>query len=74
MQTVPFDYAYDFPNGGTATQIYDTGKTAINKYKGGIWREALSALTFLPDGSYERTQGQFSTYSFEYWPSRGNDG
>ena len=74
MQTAPFDYAYDFPIGGTATQIYDTSKTVMNTYKGGIWQEALSALTFLPDASYERTQGQFSTYGFEYLPSRGNDG
>jgi len=28
----------------------------------------------LPDASYQGTQGQFSTYGFEYWPSRGNDG
>lgn len=74
MQIAPFDYAYDFPIGGTATQIFDTEKTVMNTYKGGIWQQALSGLTLLPDASYQDTQGQFSTYGFEYWPSRGGDG
>jgi hypothetical protein len=74
MQTAPFDYRYEFPTGGTATQIYDSSKTLMNTYKGGVWQEALSALTFLPAASYQGTQGQFSTYGFEYWPSRDNDG
>ncbi len=74
MQVAPFDYGYDFPLGGTATQIYDTGKTTMNTYKGGVWQQALSALTALPSGSYQGSQGQFSKYGFEYWPSRGSDG
>jgi len=74
MQVAPFDYAYDFPLGGTATQIYDSGKTTMNTYKGGVWQQALSALTLLPSASYQGTQGQFSTYGFEYLPSRGSDG
>lgn len=74
MQVAPFDYNYDFPIGGTATQIYDTGKTTMNTYKGGVFQQALSALTVLPAQSYQGTQGQFSTYGFEYWPSRGSDG
>lgn len=74
MQTAPFDYAYNFPTGGTATQVYDATKTHMNTYKGGIWQQALSALTFLPSASYQGTQGQFSIYGFEYWPSRDKDG
>jgi hypothetical protein len=50
------------------------GQDNMNTYKGGVWQQALSALTFLPSASYQGTQGQFSTYGFEYWPSRGSDG
>ena len=74
MQVAPFDDAYDFPLVSPATQIYDTGKTVMNTYKGGIWQQALSALTALSPASYQGTQGLFSTYGFEYWPSRGSDG
>lgn len=74
LQTAPFDYGYRFIDQQPATTIYNGTKTLFNTYKGGVFQEALSALTFLDSDSYVGSTGKYSTYGFEYWPSRGDDG
>lgn len=74
LQIAPFDYGYDYNNDTSVTFVYDHNKTKLNTYKGGVYQEALSALTYLDSDSYVGTKGKFSTYGFEYWPSRGDDG
>lgn len=46
----------------------------FNTYKGSELQEALSALTYIDPDSYVGTSGKYSTYGFEYNPSRGDDG
>jgi beta-glucan synthesis-associated protein KRE6 len=74
FQLAPFDYGYNFNNETPATTIYDTTNTVPNVYKGGVWQQALSSLTFLDATDYTKTQGGFGIYGFEYNPSRGDDG
>lgn len=74
LQTAPFDYGYNYNNVTPATTIYDTTRTIPNTYKGGTLQEALSSLTFTNSDNYVGSTGGYSTYGFEYWPSRGSDG
>lgn len=72
LQIAPFDYRYEIPE--DTTTIVDPELTKFNTYHGSIYQQALSALTYIPKSSYQGTEGQFSTYGFEYWPSRDDDG
>lgn len=74
LQTAPFDYGYNYNNVTPATTIYNTTNTMFNTYKGGVLQEALSALTYLNPDNYVGSSGGYSTYGFEYNPSRGSDG
>jgi beta-glucanase (GH16 family) len=74
FQIAPFDDGYNFFSRPPATTIYNTTNTVPNTYKGGIWQQALSSLTYLRSKDYVGTQGQFGVYAFEYNPSRGSDG
>ncbi|PVG00271.1 putative KRE6-glucan synthase subunit [Serendipita vermifera] len=74
LQIAPFDYGYDFPTTPPATTVYDQTKTVFNPYKGGVFQQALSALTYIDSNAYVGTNQKFDTYGFEYWPSRGDDG
>lgn len=74
LQVAPFDYRYLFPDEPPAVTIHDATKTKLNTYKGDVFQQALSGLTYLDSDSYVETMGKFSTYGFEYNPSRGDDG
>lgn len=74
LQVAPFDYGYQFPTTSPAVTIYDASRTVFNTYKGGVYQEALSALTYLDSTTYQGSSGLFNTYGFEYNPSRGDDG
>lgn len=68
LQIAPFDIwyqpDYDF------LEIYDTQITGMNIYRGGVYQEALSAVTWLNNDWYEKgtTDGSigFQKYGFEY--------
>ncbi|TIA71747.1 hypothetical protein E3P91_02375 [Wallemia ichthyophaga] len=65
-QFAPFDFAYDWRNGSGYTDIYDRSVTEINSYKGGVYQEAVSGVTFLGNDAYELTEQEFMTFGFEY--------
>ncbi|KAG8826823.1 hypothetical protein FRC19_007391 [Serendipita sp. 401] len=74
LQIAPFDYGYVYNDESPATTIHDGTKTRLNTYRGGVWQEALSALTYVDSNCYTGGGGQFCKFGFEYFPSRDNNG
>jgi hypothetical protein len=66
----PFDFNYTFMT--NYTNIYNTTATELNTYKGGVYQEAVSALTTTDQTAYELSGGGFSIYGFEYKPGTGD--
>lgn len=65
-QFAPFDYGYDWKNGSHYTTIYDRTLTEMNSYKGGVYQEAVSGVSFLGNEAYELTEQKFMKFGFEY--------
>jgi hypothetical protein len=66
----PFNYNYTYQT--NSTQIYNTGITELNPYKGGVFQQAVSALSKTNQQAYELSGGLFSVYGFEYKPGTDN--
>lgn len=66
LQTAPFDYEYQWTNTSTNYEIYDTTTTTFNTYLGGLYQQAVSALTVTQNSNYQETGGNFGVYGFEY--------
>jgi beta-glucanase (GH16 family) len=62
----PFNYNYTYQT--NSTQIYNSDLTALNSYKGGVFQQAVSALTQTNQQAYELSGGGFSVYGYEYKP------
>lgn len=69
-QFAPFNYNYTYQI--NSTQIYNTGITQLNPYKGGVFQQAVSAVTQTDQQAYELGRGTFSVYGFEYKPGTGD--
>lgn len=69
MQVAPYNYQYEFDNSTPATTLHGTG-TTLNTYTGGVYQQAISAVTPIDSGNYGGNG--FATYGFEYW-SNPND-
>lgn len=65
FQTAPYNYQYNFPNSSDVTPIYDDTITNFNSYKGGVFQQAISAVTQIDSNNYN-DQG-YATYGFEWW-------
>ena len=66
----PFNYNYTYPT--NYTQINNARITELNSYKGGVFQQAVSALTQTDQQAYELSGGGFSVYGFEYKPGTDN--
>ena len=74
LQMAPFDIDYYYGNGTGQVKIYDD-LTELNDYKGGSIQEAISALSQVPDDSYELSpQPRYTTFGVEYEPDWEGDG
>jgi hypothetical protein len=62
----PFDFNYTIATAGI--EIPDETITEINTYKGGVFQQAVSAITTTDQTAYELNGGGFSVYGFEYLP------
>jgi beta-glucanase (GH16 family) len=72
LQLAPFDAGYwPFNTSSDYTQ-YDSSITRWNSYRGGNLQQAVSSLTWVPDGVYQNTSQQFNTYGME-WYANTND-
>lgn len=63
LQIAPFDIWYqpDYDY----LEIYDNEITGMNVYRGGVYQEAISGVTWLNNDWYE-AKGGFQVYGFEY--------
>ena len=71
FQVAPFDDFYQFENSSTNALLHDPDMSQFNSYLGGIYQQAVSGLTLLPDRIYyDQTVGgrskEFAVFSFEY--------
>lgn len=77
VQFAPFDHDYVY-NTATTTEfeIFNSGITQPNGYKGSAVQQAISGLTDLPADIFNGTGGNFYTFGFEYWtdPSHPEEG
>ncbi|KXN88174.1 hypothetical protein AN958_07633 [Leucoagaricus sp. SymC.cos] len=64
FQTAPYNYKYQFDNSSSATTIYDPSITRFNTYTGGIYQQAISALTDI-DSAHYNGQG-YAAYGYEW--------
>lgn len=74
-QIAPFNPYYDLTNNNTpATTIYDNSATELNTYKGGLYQQAASALTYIDSRNYNGSG--YAPYGFEWWsnPSHRDQG
>jgi hypothetical protein len=74
FQIAPYDYQYEFVNTTPAVTIQDTSITQFNTYKGGVYQQAVSTVTYLSAENYNGLG--YAPYAFEWWsdPSNRNDG
>jgi len=71
-QIAPYNTAWQFLNNTPNVIVYDNNRTLLNDYKGGVYQQALSGVTYTPPNNYAQEGGAFATYGFEYHPDREN--
>ncbi|KAG5646529.1 hypothetical protein DXG03_003296 [Asterophora parasitica] len=70
FQCAPYNYKYEFDTSSPATTIYDSSQTSFNAYKGGVYQQAVSAVTLTDDNNY--SGNGFGTYGYEWWYDQNN--
>lgn len=65
FQTAPYNYQYEFDNSSDATTITDSSITTLNSYKGGVYQQAISAVTDISSSNYNNAG--YATYGYEWW-------
>ncbi|RXW17936.1 hypothetical protein EST38_g7922 [Candolleomyces aberdarensis] len=73
-QWAPYNAGYRWDNTTDNYKIYDdpVSQTVLNPYRGGIFQQAVSGLSFTNQSCYELDGGCFATYGFEYAPGFDN--
>jgi len=73
-QTAPYNYRYQFINTTPSTMIFDDTTTQFNSYTGGVYQQAVSALSFIDSENYNNNG--YATYGYEWWsnPSKRDEG
>jgi len=64
-QCAPYNYKYEFDATEPASKIYNPSTTRFNTYKGGIYQQAMSALTDIDPSVYNDTG--YAAYGYEWW-------
>ena len=62
----PFNYNYTYLI--NYTNVHDSDITTLNSYHGGVFQQAVSALSTTDQTAYELSGGGYSVYGFEYKP------
>lgn len=53
LQTAPYDESYQWNNGSDYVTLYNPDISKFNSYIGGVYQEAISGLTNIPDDAYD---------------------
>jgi beta-glucan synthesis-associated protein KRE6 len=69
-QTAPFNAFYEFVNTTPAATIYNPSVTKFNSYKGGLFQQAVSAVSYVDNANYGGNS--FGTYGVEWWSDRNH--
>lgn len=69
-QVAPFNDEYHFDKDTSVTTIYDSSQTSFNTYEGGIYQQAISAVTYTDSANYGGNA--YATYGFEWWSDENN--
>lgn len=72
-RVAPFDAAYAPLNVSGGRVMHGEG-TYVNGYLGGVYQEAVSAVTPTDAGGYELGGGGFASYGVESWGGGGEEG
>ncbi|KAI0755305.1 beta-glucan synthesis-associated protein-domain-containing protein [Daedaleopsis nitida] len=74
FQIAPYNYQYQFNNASDVTPIYDSGITKFNSYKGGVYQQAVSAVSYIDSDNYGGNG--YATYGYEWWsnPNKREEG
>jgi len=67
FQVAPYNAGYQFDSNPPATTISDSSVTFYNSYKGGVFQQAVSAVTNINNSDFTTGGGGFGVYAFEYW-------
>ncbi|KIY48568.1 beta-glucan synthesis-associated protein KRE6 [Fistulina hepatica ATCC 64428] len=68
-QWAPFDAYYEWHNTSDTYTIYNTTRSIFNTYKGGVYQEASSVVSYTNQDCYELSgTGCFAIYAVEYKP------
>lgn len=67
-QWAPFNAGYNWFNTTNNLDIPNPSVTALNEYAGGVFQQAISAVSEVDQGCYDGTNRCFSVYGFEYKP------
>jgi hypothetical protein len=73
-QVAPYNMAYQFDNSSSSTPIVDPVNTKFNTYKGNVYQQTISAMTYIDDKFY--SGNGFETYGLEWFsnPSKRTSG
>lgn len=81
FQVAPYDDEYVYRNTSNRyTDINDPDVTRENPYKGGVYQEAVSGLSKMPDGIYDNQKkrgvagGEFGLFELEWYADFENQG
>lgn len=69
-QTAPYNAFYQFVNTTPAATIYNPSVTSFNTYKGGLYQQAVSAVSYVDNANYGGNG--FGTYGVEWWADRNH--
>ncbi|KAH9925396.1 glycoside hydrolase family 16 protein [Epithele typhae] len=74
FQVAPYNYQYEFVNTSDVTPIYDSSVTRFNTYKGGVYQQAISAVSDINNENY--AGNGYGTYGYEWWsnPNKREEG
>ncbi|TXT13449.1 hypothetical protein VHUM_00816 [Vanrija humicola] len=62
VQVAPFDDFYQFANSSSDVEVYNSDVTIWNTYLGGVFQQAVSGLSSVPNSVYQLTSGEFNVY------------
>lgn len=65
FQCAPYNYQYEFNNATPATTIYDSTLTSFNSYKGGVFQQAVSAVSYVDSANYN--DAGYAAYGYEWF-------
>lgn len=72
LQVAPFDLGYNWDE--SVATVYNADVSEFNPYQGGVYQEAVSATTQIPDDGYQNSGARFVTYGMHYVPDFDGDG